>query len=271
MFRMTHLAVALIALGLAGGTAGAQEWTIAEDHPWCDQYARSQKSWRDYCEVREIQLPAGGDIEVDGGKNGGIRIEGWDRDEIAIEAQVSVYGRVRDAEDLAQEIEIYTDGLRIYAEGPRRGDDQPWVVNYRLRVPRESDLRLITYNGGILISDIDGVVEFAAKNGGIKLRNLAGDVRGETQNGGLDIRLDGNTWKGEGLDVETTNGGIHLLLPEEYDARLVTGTRNGRIDLDLPGERRSSHKGRSFRTTLGEGGPLIRVVTRNGGVDIEAL
>ncbi len=33
---------------------------------------------------------------------------------------------------------------------------------------------------------------------------VEGNVRGRTTNGGVDVELDGPSWQGEGLDVETT-------------------------------------------------------------------
>jgi hypothetical protein len=41
-------------------------------------------------------------------------------------------------------------------------------------------------------------------------RTLVADVRGRTTNGGVNVQLNGNTWKGVGLNVETTNGGVNL-------------------------------------------------------------
>ena len=43
----------------------------------------------------------------------------------------------------------------------------------------------------------------------------------------MDIDLDGTAWIGEGLDIETSNGGVKLALPENYSARLEARTENG--------------------------------------------
>ena len=63
---------------------------------------------------------------------------------------------------------------------------------------------------------------------------MSGDVHGRTSNGGVDVDLDGATWQGEGLDVETSNGGVRLRMPEQYSARLEAGTVNGGINVDFP-------------------------------------
>ena len=248
--------------------AAAQSWTVVEDDRWCEQ-----DSWKArYCEVREARIPADRDfVEIHGGKNGGIRVDGWDEDEILVRARITIWDVPRDeVEDYASEIEIDLVD-EITAEGPSRRGDGNWSVSYRVLVPRETNLRLETHNGGITIVDVSGELEFRAKNGGIRLAGISGEVYGTTKNGGLSVLLDGDTWKGEGLDVETKNGGIELEVPEGYSARLVTGTVNGRIISDLPVEvdGRRHHGPRTVRATLGDGGPLIRLVTTNGGISIE--
>jgi hypothetical protein len=65
----------------------------------------------------------------------------------------------------------------------------------------------------------------------------------------------------------TSNGGVHLLIPSSYSAQLETGTTNGGIDIDFPVTVRG-RIGRRITTELGRGGPLIRAITTNGGVDV---
>lgn len=75
------------------------------------------------------------------------------------------------------------------------------------------------------------------------------------------------TWNGSGLDVQTSNGGVKLAVPEGYSAHLETGTVNGHISIDFPVMVQGTI-GRTFSTDLGSGGPSLRVRTSNGGVRI---
>ena len=134
-------------------------------------------------------------------------------------------------------------------------------------VPEQSNLSLETTNGGISIASVRGDIRFEATNGGIKLADVGGDVHGQTTNGGLDIELSGKEWRGEGLDVRTTNGGVTLEVPENYSAELETGTVNGSIEVDFPITVQGTI-GRRLTTELGDGGTRIRVLTTNGGVVI---
>ena len=83
--------------------------------------------------------------------------------------------------------------------------------------------------------EVESKVTFRTSNGGVKLIGVSGDVRGQTSNGGVDIDLEGTAWIGEGLDIETSNGGVKLAVPENYSARLEARTENGGVNSDYPG------------------------------------
>ncbi len=260
--RLAPLAVLAVAVALpAAPPAAAQEWSVDNRAGACDRHGDSDS----YCEVRTATIPAdGGVVTVEGLHNGGISVRGWDGNEIRIRARVTTRRNVE-----ADDVFIDVDGSTISARGPRsngsRGDG--WSVSFELDVPSRSDLKLDTHNGGIAIRGVEGAIRFETHNGGVSLSGLAGDVRGSTRNGGLSVELSGNAWFGEGLDVETKNGGVKLEIPEGYSADLETGTVNGRIQLDFPVEVQGT-LGQRLSTRLGSGGAPVRVVTTNGGVRI---
>ena len=253
--------------------ATAQDARVLTDDPWCDQAAWDDNDRARYCEVREIVLSAPRDLlKVDGRQNGGIRIEGWNRDEILVRAKVTGTARTpAEARHLAEAVAIET-GPTIYAELPHKrrawDSDHAWTsVSYEIFVPRRSNLSLNTHNGGIRIANIDGDVIFDALNGGVSLIDLAGHVRGETTNGGVEIELTGREWNGTGLDVETTNGGVDIFIPEGYSAHLETRTVNGKVYFEFPVLMQGRMDDR-ISTDLGDGGKTIRAVTTNGGVRV---
>lgn len=222
-----------------------------------------------HCEMKEQTLPATkGTLAVDARENGGIRIKGWDRSDVLVRARIhSAAPTQSEADALATQVSVETANAKIYAGGPKHRQDYYWDVSYEIFVPRQSDLSLETYNGGIGISDVRGRIEFTAVNGGIHLQGLGGRVHGSTTNGGLHIELDGDRWDGEELDVETTNGGIQMSVPENYSARLETGTVNGSLNVGFP----VTMQGRitkEVNVVLGNGGATVRALTTNGGVKI---
>lgn len=143
-------------------------------------------------------------------------------------------------------------------------------MSYRINVPRKNDLDLNANNGGVSITGVHGNVRFDTTNGGVRLTDLAGRVSGSTRNGGLTVNLGGSRWEGDGIDVETSNGGVTLAIPDGYNAALDAGTTNGGLRVDFPVTVQGTLTGRrnTLSTTLGSGGPEVRVRTTNGGVKI---
>jgi hypothetical protein len=236
-----------------------------------DDWCRQQNWGNDragFCEVRELTFASAGSLTVDASPNGGIKVEGAPRYDIQMRARVVATAMSEErARQIASAVRIQPNGDRLVADGPQVGQRESWHVSYELAVPHQMNLTLKSVNGGLGVRDVEGHIEFATTNGGVKLANVGGDVRGRTTNGGVDIELDGASWRGEGLDVQTSNGGVKIALPDEYSARLQVGTTNGGMHSDFP-MTVSGRLDRDIDATLGAGGPPIKVRTSNGGVRI---
>jgi DUF4097 and DUF4098 domain-containing protein YvlB len=234
-----------------------------------DSGTRSDEDRVRFCDVRERRIAAPSRLDVDGQQNGSVSIHGWDRSEVLVLAKIQTDGEdASDARDLASAISIQTDGGRVRAEGPRTRRRQSWSVSYDVWMPRQTDLRASTQNGGISVEDVDARLDLSAVNGGLNLRGVSGDVHGETTNGPLNVDLDGDQWRGPGLDLRTTNGPVHLAIPDGYSAQLETGTVNGAMRIGFPVTVQGMI-GRRLTTQLGRGGASIRATTTNGPVEIQ--
>jgi hypothetical protein len=223
------------------------------------------------CEVRDTRLPAPvGPLTVDAAPNGGIRVEAWDQNDVLVRAVVQTWADDdATAKALLPGVRVTAAGANVSADGPERGGDRRsgWSVGYRIWAPRQTALALTSRNGGISLHGMRGESHFTTTNGGVTLNEVGGRVVGTTRNGGVTVRLDGTQWDGEGLEVETTNGGVSLAIPAGYSAELETGTVNGGIRTDYP-LTVQGRLDRELRATLGSGGPRLKVTTTNGGVRI---
>lgn len=239
-----------------------------ERHMTCDN-----ENWNNdrvsHCEINETTIPATGTLAVDGGVNGGMTVRGWQKHEILVRAKVQTWADTNaQARALAGHVTIRTGNNRIIAEGPSTERHESWSVSYEVFVPQKMDLNLRAHNGGIHIADVNGRIEFETTNGGVSLQRLAGNVQGHTTNGGLSVELAGSRWEGDRLDTSTTNGGVTVDVPSAYSAHLETGTVNGHVNIDFP-VTVSGEISRRLSLDLGSGGPLVRVTTTNGGVNIK--
>ena len=247
---------------------------VAKNKEFCSQNNWNNGDRVSFNEIRELTLPASGKLDVDGARNGGISVKGENRSDVLVRACVQAWGSTDEAaRSLASSIRINTSGV-IKADGA----EENFSVSYDIRVPRNTNLNLKAHNGGLSIKAVDGSMELATSNGGISVYDAAGDVRGRTTNGGVNVALVGNGWKGSGLDLQTTNGGINLSIPSNFAANVEAGTVNGGFSSDIPelnvttdDQKGYGHsRAKKINTALNGGGPMIRLVTTNGGVRINS-
>lgn len=266
MHRSFHSAF-VFPLFLLATAVSAQKDDRAER--WRDNCQRDWNNGRGrFCELRNYTISPATRISVDGGANGGVKFIGENRRDVRIVARVQASADDdATASEIARQIRIFTDGGRIRSEGPSHRNHTSWSVSYDVYVPSQANLDANTENGGISAEDVRGEMNFEATNGGIRLSDVGGNVRARTTNGGVVANLSGTTWQGEGLDLQTTNGGATVYLPRGYNAQLETGTTNGGMRVDFPITVRGSLN-RRISTQLGSGGPRVRVITTNGGVHI---
>lgn len=226
------------------------------------------KLLKQFCETRDLTLsaPSGQPLTVSADPNGGITVHGWDGPNVRIRAKVQTWSNTdAEAAARAKRITIATANNTLRAADPEK--EKNWSVSYEIFVPRTTALALNTTNGGISLDNLNAAITFETTNGGVNLTNLGGQVKGETTNGGLNITLTGSKWEGKGLDVATTNGGIHWKLPAAYSAQLYTSTSHGGIRTGLP-VTKSGMFHKEVTASLGQGGATVKAVTTNGGIDV---
>jgi hypothetical protein len=258
----------LLALPLALSLPAALAAQDDDSEEWVRNCRRWNQERENHCEVRETRLPARGTLRVDGHENGGVSVKAWNGEGVVVRARIQASARSMDqARRIAQDIRVRTGGETIEAEGPDRSRGESWSVSYEILVPRRTGLEVRTSNGPISVEGVSGEMDLRAHNGPLALRGVSGNVEARTDNGPLSVTLDGDRWSGEGLDAETTNGPITLMVPQGYSAELTTGTVNGPMNVDIPITVQGRFP-RRFTTTLGRGGPPIRVVTTNGPVNV---
>jgi len=260
----TTLSAALVLTSL---TAYGQMRDNQQKDLRCDE-RNSRRNGRGVCEVRETPgVP--GRISVDPGRNGGIAVKGWSRNDVLVRAKVEAWADTeQEAQSIASQVRVIANSGKVSADGPSlTGRNQSWSVSFEIFAPHRTDLELTAENGGIHLSDLHGDISFQGRNGGVHMSRLGGRVRGATTNGGVHVELEGSRWDGTELDVKTTNGGVHLAMPESYSARFEASTTNGRVHLDMPNVK-TDRESRQVSSTLGAGGPLVRLVTTNGGVHV---
>ena len=217
-----------------------------------------------YCEVREFSYPrVKQPMAIDGGENGGMTVMGGDRDNVRVIYRVLTRARSEErARALAAKIQLELADGWLRPAGPETTGNEWWTIEVKAWVPRATDLALSTHNGPLGVRDVRGRLALDAINGPMSLVDLAGSVEARVENGPLHVGLAGSQWDGTGFDAEAQNGPLNLELASGYSARLTTGTINGPRSIEYA--IRSTRGHAWTMTTLGKGGPPVRVVTHNG-------
>lgn len=228
---------------------------------------------------RTLPFAAGSRLEV-ANTNGSIEISVWERDEVRIRAEKRVRTRHdEDLRELIQELKVIIEetpgGVRVDTEHPRRDGDW-WgrgvssSVDYRIQVPRLSDLNLETVNGKVTVDGVHGDLTLGSTNGGITVEDSGGRVDARTTNGGIDVELQ-QVDDGEDMSFRSTNGGITLALPGDARASVEARTTNGGIHTDFPVTVQGSFNKKRLEGEINGGGGRIELRTTNGGIKIREL
>lgn len=262
------MAAAVIPDEVAPPTAAVQAGPPNDE--WCRDTERDDDDDDrvTFCEVREFTLPSGS-VSANT-SNGSIRVTGERRSDILVRARVATYARTAArAREIARDVTIER-APRISVDGPRAMNREGWHVSFRVQAPESTNVEFTTSNGSLAATGIRGQLRLRTSNGSIALTDVAGDVQAETSNGSVNATLSGTRWDGEGLDISTSNGSVRLGVPENYNARIIASTSNGSLNFGFPitvsgnlGGRR-----RDVDTTIGSGGPTIRLRTSNGSVRV---
>lgn len=265
LIRTALLAVpAILSLGLVSAATFASD-LCDENEEWTRTYFNDDRG-KTAADLQSIHEGApGGTWKIDCDENGSVELLAWDKGEVLICAHVTAWTKSEKGhpEEIVRAVRIETDGDRLHAAGPSQSNSARWAVSYKIYAPRRIDLDVVAANGGIAVEGIYGRMNLRSVNGPIAVRDVGGDVRGRTSNGPVSAHLSGSRWKGAGLDLETSNGPVHLSVPKGFSAELETGTQNGPMEVGFPVSMQEGSHGR-ISTVLGSGGPPVRVVTTNG-------
>ena len=239
---------------------------------WCREAQRNYDDDNDresFCEVRQFTI-GGGAFSAET-SNGSIRVTGERRNDTVVRAMVFTHARTREAaRELAKQITVSQNNT-IRADGPRSNwSREGWYVSFRIQTPQSADIDLESSNGSLNATDVRGRLRLRTSNGSIRLTNVGGDVQADTSNGSVTATLSGTKWEGEGLDIGTSNGSVRVGIPDNYNARIVASSSNGSINFGFPVTMSGNIGGRrrDIDTTIGSGGPTIRMRTSNGSVSV---
>ena len=229
--------------------------------------ARASSEW-----TRNYTLPPGSELQVVGA-SGPIVVEGVETGEIEVRAVRTVRAsREGEAKDLVERVRITEDvspeRVVLRNEGlGGMGLGRQVAVDFHLRVPMSTRLRLHTANGNIRVSNIAGTVVMSTTNGILLGRGLSAGVDAQTTNGSVTLEL--ASVNSDAVTARSTNGGVSVTLPASAHATIDATTVSGSIDtkaLGLVSDSASSSQ--HVHGGMNGGGALLTLSTTNGDVQV---
>jgi len=230
---------------------------------------------------------------------GGIDVQVVDGTEVELIASKTI--RAKTQEKIARakvdvDLKITQQGndIDLYVDGPFRCQVQDckglrwrnWgyevAYDFRLRVPRRTNLTLRTVNrGSITVRGVEGDFDVSNVNGPVTLEAVAGAGSADTVNG--DVRVAFVRNPASACSFETVNGDIRMAFAAGLAADFMMKTMHGEASSDfetirLPAEpiKRETREGKTvFRrggftgVRIGRGGPEIHCETLNGDILIQ--
>jgi hypothetical protein len=179
-------------------------------------------------------------------RNGGIRVTGWDKEEVFLTAQI------RDSDKRRIELVLQRKGPDLDIEAMFQQPSWSFGLyisprcEMTLQVPRRVLGYFRTTNGTVAVEHLEGYARCEATNGAIQVSDVRGEVQVDTSNGPIEARnlaarIKGGTTNGRiiledvtgGIRLETTNGSVHARNLDGWGEGIYLESTNGSIDVDL--------------------------------------
>jgi hypothetical protein len=236
----------------------------------------------------------GGTLTIIGAPSGSIAIEGWQRSEVEISANIE--WQAGSEQDLAQLVVVNNfvldedaNHLRILSTGthdkafmrrmarhfPKNLLGLPWKIDYRIRVPMATDLEINAGNGPITLSGVEGAIRISALESETKLTLTGGNVSVTVLRGSVSLDIPSRGWRGSGADIKLAAGTLTVELPAGFNADIDADLlRLGVIENNYPELVPREHAGhtlRTLRTRAGSGGATLAFTVGDGTIRINQM
>jgi hypothetical protein len=236
------------------------------------------------------RLAYGGTLTIIGPPDSSITIEGWQRSEVDVSAEIQLRADTEKDLDLLAAVNTFVvdedaNHLRVMSTGthdkvfmrsvakkfPKTLLGLPWRIDFRIRVPFAIDLDINAGRGPISISGVEGNVQLSASESVTNLKLTGGTLSATIATGALKLEIPARSWRGVGATVQIAAGEITVEIPAgfsgDFDAQVL---RAGKIDSSYE-ELASASRGvdpRTLSARAGAGGAAFKFTVGDGVIVI---
>ena len=177
--------------------------------------------------IMHREFPKAQRLEINN-EQGSVIINSWKQDTIAVEVITTCseasYKNVKiDMEYIDSILKIHT----IFTDPKMKGS-----VLFNILLPKDSDIKLTTQQGDIVVKDINGSLQLQTISGDIKLLNPRHNVQAKTISGSIIIRTD-EIEPDKEFNLETEKGDIEFYATQTINTKVFASALNGKVTCDL--------------------------------------
>lgn len=234
-----------------------------------------------------VEFGVGGTVSIIGAPNGSIKIEGWQKNEVEISAEVEMQAETEaDLAELAKvngfvidndfgHIRITSIGThdktymkRVAKKFPKNLLGLPFKINYEIKVPMYSDLNVDGGRGDLILSNVEGAIRVNYLESNAALNLIGGSISVTVGKGNVTVVIPNRSWRGRSVDVQVALGNLDVQLPMNLNANVTAQIlRVGEINNSLTNIKprdRSKFTEKMISAKAGNGGAPLSFTVGDG-------
>ena len=233
----------------------------------------------------------GGTVTLIAAPRGSVTVEGWSRNEVEVTANIELQAPTdADLDQLAKvntfvfdedlnHISVLTTGThdrafmkRSAKNFPKKLLNLPWKIDYRVRVPINTDLEVNAGHGEVKLSGVEGALRITATESDTALTLTGGTISTTVTAGSISFAIPARSWRGSGADIRIASGTINVDLQPGFSGDIDADVlRTGKIINTYEGLTSREKPGlteRTVRARAGSGGAYFKFTVGDGTVNI---
>jgi hypothetical protein len=197
-----------------------------------------------------VDFGAGGTVTIVGAPEGSISVEGWQKNEVEISADIEL--RAETEADLAELAKVTTYSLdttpshvsivsvgtfnRDYMKKAAKKFSKKLLlaavrIDYRIKVPAYCDLEINGGKGDFTLAGVEGSMQIKFLESNADLSLVGGDVSATFGTGAANVKITRRSWRGRAADVQLAKGNMTVSLPVNLSAAVEASIlRDGKIE-----------------------------------------
>ena len=241
-----------------------------------------------------IEFGVGGTVSITGAPSGSIIVEGWQKNEVEITAEIEI--QAENEADLAQlaqvngfaldesfgHIRIITIGTfdknymkRVAKKFPKNLLAMPFKIDYHIKVPVICDLEIDGGNGDLTLSGVEGAMRIKVLESNAKLNLIGGTIVATFGSGNVDIKILTRSWRGRDADIQLANGTMNIQFAANLNAEVdATVLRSGQIENSfsiLKPRNRTKFTDKLITAKSGNGGAKLSFTVGDGTLKLATI